>query len=205
MGYTPTPALTLFASLWGGVQRTAAGDRGRQVGGAAAILARVSSAFDSVGRYELLVSRASASGAETDPTSGADYTRQVVTAGVIGHIPWAQRRVSPGGAAGGAGAEEAPLVAGGRVRFRVRQAGASSVVVVGSWNDWSAERGEQRLERTRDPELWERWVDIGPGRHRFRFLVDGRAQRPRDAPEYRADDFGGEDGVLDVGPAEAAR
>jgi 1,4-alpha-glucan branching enzyme len=84
------------------------------------------------------------------------------------------------------------------VRFRVRAPGAATVAVIGSWNDWAADRPEQRLRATRDPELWEGWVDVGAGDHRYHFLVDGRPVRPVDAPRYLPDDFGGEDGVLAV-------
>ena len=46
--------------------------------------------------------------------------------------------------------------------------------------------------------VWRLTVDLEPGAHRYRFLVDGQTVRPPDAPRYVADDFGGEDAVLQV-------
>jgi 1,4-alpha-glucan branching enzyme len=84
------------------------------------------------------------------------------------------------------------------VRFVVRAAGAASVAVIGSWNDWEAGGAAQRLRRTREPDLWEVWMDLPTGQHRYHFLVDGRAARPADAAQYRPDGFGGQDGVVEV-------
>ena len=88
----------------------------------------------------------------------------------------------------------------GKVRFSLRAPGASSVTVVGSWNAWASGVPEQSLRRTRDRELWEVSLDLPPGAHRYRFVRDGVALRPPDAERYRRDDFGGEDGVIDVSP-----
>jgi 1,4-alpha-glucan branching enzyme len=87
----------------------------------------------------------------------------------------------------------------GRVRFRVRATRAESVYVVGSWDDWTTPGAA--LVRATDPGLWEGWVELPPGSHRYRFLIDGQATRPVGAPRYQRDDFGEEDGVFDVPPA----
>jgi 1,4-alpha-glucan branching enzyme len=86
------------------------------------------------------------------------------------------------------------------VRFRLRAGPATTVVVIGSWNDWDTDVPAQRLRRTRESGLWEAWVPVPPGDHRYHFLVDGRAVRPADAIRYRPDGFGGEDGVLEIMP-----
>src|SRR5205085_102650 len=94
---------------------------------------------------------------------------------------------------------QAPWVEGTRVRFRVRAAGARSVAVIGSWNDWRTDDLQQQLRPAADaPGLWEAWVNVGKGEHRYHFLVDGKPARPVDAPRYRLDGFGGEDGVVEV-------
>jgi hypothetical protein len=197
--FTPIATLTLSASAWGGVQRmegspTDGSFDDRQAGGAAAILVRVSPALDVMGRYEVLVDRTAA------PDS--NYSRQVATVGVIGHLPGMYARRTRAARPDPAG--DAPATAGRRVRFRLRARGAASVVVIGSWNDWIADGAEQRLQRAPgDGDVWERWVEVPPGRYRYHFLVDGRATRPPGAPAYRADDFGGEDGLLEVEEAAA--
>jgi 1,4-alpha-glucan branching enzyme len=91
-------------------------------------------------------------------------------------------------------------VQGAAVRFRVEAVGAAAVAVVGSWNDW-APPGEA-LRLSTQPGIWELTLPLPPGAHRYHFVVDGGARRPPEAPRYVADDFGSEDGVVDV--AEAA-
>jgi hypothetical protein len=89
-----------------------------------------------------------------------------------------------------------PIMRQGRARFRLRRPGASSIAVVGSWDDWSSPG--VAMKPAKEPGLWEAWVALPPGSHRYRFMVDGRAVRPPDAPAYLKDDFDGEDAVIDV-------
>ena len=49
--------------------------------------------------------------------------------------------------------------------------------------------------------MFEVWLDLPAGSHRYHFVVDGQTRRPPDAPRYAPDGFGGEDGVLDVDAA----
>ncbi len=170
--------------MWAGTQSTDGVETDRQFGGALAVSVRAGGAFDVVGRYDLLLNRAM--------SGSSDYSRQVRDAGagrapglVAGRAP--RRRRCDG--------DLSPLVQRTRVRFRLRAPGAATVVVIGSWNDWASDRPEQRLRATRDPDLWEGWVDVGDGDHRYHFLVDGRPVRPVDAPRYLPDGFGGEDGA----------
>jgi hypothetical protein len=186
--------LALLGAVWGGLQHYPGLDSDRQVGGTAAVLYRLFPGVSAIARYDLVVSRA------TDPDLSS-YDRQVALIGLLGRIATARG----GGATASLGAEprpeprgsQVPVIAGAEVRFRLRAPGAASVVVIGSWNDWE-ETAEQRLAATREPGLWEGSVTTGPGQHRYRFLIDGRAVRPPDALRYRPDGFGGEDGVVDV-------
>jgi hypothetical protein len=178
--------VTTSASAWAGTQSTDGVETDRQFGGALAASQRAGDAFDVIVRYDLLVNRA---------TSGAsDYARHVLTLALVGHLASSPARV----AAMPVDGEQAPLIEGTRVRFRLRAPGAATVVVIGSWNDWGTDPPAQQLRSTRDPDLWEGWVDVGAGDHRYHFLVDGRPVRPVDAPRYLPDGFGGEDGVLAV-------
>jgi hypothetical protein len=87
-----------------------------------------------------------------------------------------------------------------RARLRLVAPSATSVAVVGSWDDWAAPRLLERKPRG----LWEIWLPLSPGQHRYHFLVDGRLVSPPRAMRYAADGFGGQDGVLEI-PAESPR
>jgi len=87
-----------------------------------------------------------------------------------------------------------PEVRGARVTFHYR-GHAQRVSVVGDWNAWDADA--QPLANVRGDEFAGSYV-LPPGRHEYALSVDGAATRPPDAPAYRADGFGGENGVLDV-------
>lgn len=95
----------------------------------------------------------------------------------------------------------APKLLDGRLRFRVRAPKALKVDVVGSFDDWGAgiilRKGESAVD-----DVWEGWL-IKPacGPLRYRFIVDGVAQTPAQAPRYVADGFGGIDGQIDISVA----
>jgi hypothetical protein len=188
MSYTPLDSVTLLASGWAGVQEFGGVESDRQGGGGAAILVRVNRTFDAIARYDVFIDRAT--------TTASHYTRQVAGIGVIGH--WiAARRTNQANLAEG---DQGLQIEGSRVRFRLRAPKASSVIVIGSWNEWNVEPSQQGLHRTLDPDLWERQIVIPPGHHRYHFLMDGHPVRPVNAPQYRADGFGGEDGVFEISP-----
>jgi hypothetical protein len=184
--------LSLLASAWAGTQRTAGAESDRQVGGSAAVVVRASSALDLVARYDFLFDWA----AGTDSGFTLSYQRQIATVGVTGYVVASRRAL----VAAPWERQQAPEIQPGRVLFKLRAPHASAVTVIGSWNDWNPARVGQRLQRTRDPAMWEAWVAVPPGDHRYHFLVDGRPVRPVDAPHYRSDDFGGEDGLVEVPP-----
>jgi hypothetical protein len=122
-----------------------------------------------------------------------DYARQAFTigtaltaGGALARAPEAPRQ------------EERPLVEPGRVRFRLRAATGAAVAVVGSWDDWQAPG--RALPGTREAGLYEVWVEVPGGSHRYHFVVDGQARRPPEAPRYAPDGFGSDDGVVDVPP-----
>ena len=83
----------------------------------------------------------------------------------------------------------------GRVRLRLGAPAGAVVQVVGSWNDWQA---PGHALDPKAPGVYEAWLALPAGSHRYHFLVDGQPRRPPDSPQYAADGFGGEDGVLEV-------
>ena len=75
---------------------------------------------------------------------------------------------------------DSPSVDGETVTFRVKVSSARTVQLAGDWprNNWArgdAEEGEVLaglMERTADSGVWELAVRLGPGRYRYRFLVN---------------------------------
>ena len=120
-----------------------------------------------------------------------DYARQVFSLGAAAAVATA-----PTAGPGPTEIEQRPLVQPGRVRFRLRAGAGLAVTVVGSWDTWQAPG--RALPATRDPGLYELWMELPQGSYRYHFMVEGRAQRPPEAPRYAADGFGSEDGVIDV-------
>jgi hypothetical protein len=177
--------LTVLASGWGGAIQVGPGSREWQVGGGLGTLLRLGSNVDLAATAELSAA----------PWAGEvardAYGRRLFALSLIGH------------ATGRTSLRRRPVVVGLRpvaeargVRFRFRSADAASVELIGSWNDWTAPGTP--LVQTREAGLWEVVVEIPPGAHKYRMLVDGRPVRPPDAPRYVKDDFDGEDAVLDV-------
>jgi hypothetical protein len=182
--------LSVLAGAWAGPLSTA-GRRDLYVGGRLEVRVQLLAHLD-----------AFAAGDWSQPVStGApdDYARRFFALGLITHATSA----APLTPAPPARRDQRPVVQGRTVRFRLRAAGATKVVVVGSWDDWDP--AGRALAPTGEDDGWEVSVELPPGSHRYRFMVDGQARRPPDAARYVADGFGGEDGVVDIPGAEGAR
>jgi hypothetical protein len=177
--------LALAAWAWGGVLLVPGRSKVVQTGAGAAVVCRLTANLDLTATADWTASPGS-----SDPLAAA-YDRRYLGLGLVAHtaarLPLARRVARD---------ELTPLVQGQRVRLRLRT-GARQVVVVGSWDDWKTP-GQPLLAV--DGDLWQVWVPLPPGTHRYVFLVDGRVVRPPDAPRYVPDEFGGEDGVLEIGP-----
>ena len=73
-----------------------------------------------------------------------------------------------------------PSIDGDTVTFRVMVSSARTVQLAGDWsrNNWArgdAEEGEVLvglMEKTADKGVWELAVRLGPGRYRYRFLIN---------------------------------
>lgn len=86
-----------------------------------------------------------------------------LTAAVLGESPADWRPARPPSAA--------PSETLRPVTFRLLAPAAQSVFVGGSFNDFNA--AEHPMERSTDG-LWEATVRLAPGRHEYKFKVDGR-------------------------------
>ena len=92
----------------------------------------------------------------------------------------------------------APHVAGGELVFEFHDDAASTVVVVGDFNGWRP--GELPMRRTAGG-LWTASLRVpSPGRHRYKFLVDGRRWIADPSHSFReADPYGGFDSIHHAG------
>jgi len=76
--------------------------------------------------------------------------------------------------------------------------GARRVSLVGDFNDWDPAMTPLRQASAR--AIWSGVVALGPGRHRYAFLVDGtRWVADPEAPAAPSDDFGTPSSVVTVG------
>jgi hypothetical protein len=150
-----------------------------QAGGGAGAIVRLATYLDLAATADW-----TASPGATD-LAAATYDRRYVGLGVIAHAGSRlilTRRTEE--------ADLAPMVRQGRVRFRWR----APATVIGSWDEWQT----PGVTLGAADGVWEAWVALPSGSHRYRFLVDGRPVRPPDATRYMPDDFGGEDAVVEV-------
>lgn len=79
--------------------------------------------------------------------------------------------------------------------FRFTAPGAQSVLLVGDFTHWQQHGIAMRQERA---GLWTTTVDLEPGRHAYRFIVDGEW---RDDPECSlrvANPFGSQDMIREA-------
>jgi hypothetical protein len=103
----------------------------------------------------------------------------------------------------GAGAEVAEV--GGQVRFSLRPEGGSRTVhVAGDWNGWTPS-GAWALTDPDGDGTYEGTFDLPPGRHLFKYVVDGDRWVPDpDVAETEEDGHGGKNSVLTVGEGAGA-
>ena len=93
---------------------------------------------------------------------------------------------------------QAVIASATEVTFRFRsEPGAVTVSVAGYFNEWNVS-GSPLADPDGDG-LWEMTVDLAPGRHPYKFVVDGSEWiTDASAPEFEDDGFGGKNSVLIV-------
>lgn len=85
------------------------------------------------------------------------------------------------------------------VRFVFVDSGASSVALVGDFNEWT--RGATQLKPSGAPGVWSVSVPLTPGRHEYAFIVNGSRWVADPLAVKSSDDFGTESSVIRVGKA----
>jgi 1,4-alpha-glucan branching enzyme len=82
-----------------------------------------------------------------------------------------------------------------KVQFRCSAAGAKSVTVVGTFNNWNPAVTPLRKARNGD---WSATVSLPPGRYEYRFVVDGEWRDDTQAGEFVSNPHGGRNAVVSV-------
>jgi cyclomaltodextrinase len=91
-------------------------------------------------------------------------------------------------------ATAAPAV---EVTFACQAPGAGAVHLAGSFNDWNPTA--TAMTDADGDGTWEATLDLQPGRHQYKFVVDGQWREDPAAAEQVDDGFGGKNSVVQVG------
>lgn len=81
-----------------------------------------------------------------------------------------------------------------RVHFELDAPEAKEVAVTGSFCDWDDRYDLKRREGGR----WKRTMNLPPGRHEYRFIVDGEWRDDPRSPERVPNPYGGLNSVLEL-------
>ena len=126
-----------------------------------------------------------------------------LAAGLAGVIALAARRGNVGVRTGSSLPPVALTAASGAAQpmnFVFVARSASSVAIVGDFNDW--QEGASPLHRVTDDGMWAITIPLAPGRYHYTFVVDGtRWVADPLAPRTIEDDFGRPNSVITVGDA----
>jgi 1,4-alpha-glucan branching enzyme len=82
--------------------------------------------------------------------------------------------------------------------FKFRDREAKQVFLAGDFNDWN----ERSHPMQKTGEVWSLTLELPPGEHRFKYLVDGFWHNDLEAHKYVPNVWGSDDSVVVVpGPA----
>ena len=123
-----------------------------------------------------------------------------LAAGLVGVVTLAARRDDGGRAPLSAPASVAVAPAAQMMEFVFVNSSASSVAIVGDFNDW--EEGGSPLRRVSEKGVWAITIPLAPGRYHYTFVIDGTTWVADPyAPRTLEDDFGRPNSVITVGDA----
>lgn len=127
-----------------------------------------------------------------------------LAAGLAGVVALAARNDAPAPTSGVAQAPAGMVIPASSstqmMEFVFVAPSASSVAIVGDFNDW--EEGGSPMRRKNQPGVWTITIPLAPGRYHYTFVVDGTewVADPL-APRTIEDDFGRPNSVITVGDA----
>lgn len=82
-----------------------------------------------------------------------------------------------------------------RVTFSLAAPEARQVCVAGSFNEWDP---DARALKRNKAGTWSTWMNLEPGRHEYRFVVDGEWLQDPECPDCEPNEFGGANSVVKV-------
>ena len=71
---------------------------------------------------------------------------------------------------------------------------AKSVLLVGSMNEWN----ENGIKMENSNEVWEITIKLSPGKHTYKFIVDGNWEYDISNPSFEDDGYGGMNSILEI-------
>ncbi|MCF6289418.1 MAG: isoamylase early set domain-containing protein [Desulfobacterales bacterium] len=83
------------------------------------------------------------------------------------------------------------------VLFQLHAPGAAAVFLAGDFNGWEPDAVRFRLRRYRG-DIWKKKVALEPGRHQYRFVVDGCWWTDPANPQRIVNPYGTENSLITV-------
>lgn len=81
--------------------------------------------------------------------------------------------------------------------FQIVEPDAQEVVLVGDFTDW--QENPVLLKRQKDG-IWKISIELEPGEHEYRFVVDGEWRNDLKCTHRKSNPFGGENCIRTVAP-----
>jgi len=88
----------------------------------------------------------------------------------------------------------APLATNEGVIFTLEAPGAQRVQLAGDFNHWAPDEGDMECSGS----IWQKIVELTPGRHRYRYVVDGRWRTDPLNAQVEPSPYGDYDSVVDL-------
>jgi 1,4-alpha-glucan branching enzyme len=79
--------------------------------------------------------------------------------------------------------------------FRLYAPSAKKVFLVGSFNNWNAKKAAAKKDSR---GTWRAKISLKPGRHEYKFLVDGQWWNDPACTTFISNSFGSQNCVMDV-------
>ena len=85
-----------------------------------------------------------------------------------------------------------------RVTFQIHAPGACGVFLTGDFNDWDTGSLPLKKDKKNGDALWQRTVYLEPGKHQYRFIIDGSWCDDPMCVEMMTNGFGTSNSVIEV-------
>ena len=82
-----------------------------------------------------------------------------------------------------------------RITFKLEALEAKEAILVGDFNDWD---GKKHTMKRDNKGRWSKIVTLAPGRHEYKFVVDGEWQNDPGSDQVVFNSFGTLNNFLDV-------